>query len=236
LDSVLKSGRARHVGFSFHDSPTIFKEALNYYDWSFCQLQYNYMDINFQAGSEGVEIAAMRDIGVIAMEPLRGGALANNMPSDVLSILKGASKTRTPAEWALRWVWNNSKISMLLSGMNSYSQLEENMKVANSSNIPLLESELKNITAAGELLNNKLNVSCTTCGYCKPCSEGLNIPNLFNAYNIYGLFGNRRSFDMEISSGKSPVACTECGTCESRCPQGIKIALEMKNMRECFGV
>ena len=128
LDKAIKDGKIRYAGFSFHDKAGLFKEIVDYYDWSFCQIQYNYVDEYFQAGTEGLEYAAAKGLGMVIMEPLRGGKLAQGLPPEVKGIFDETGAERTPAGWALRWIWNRPEVSVILSGMNSMEQLEDNLR------------------------------------------------------------------------------------------------------------
>jgi len=189
LNKILGDGRARFVGFSFHDDVRLFKEIVDAYDWSFCQIQYNYLDRNYQAGREGLEYAASKDLGVVIMEPLRGGRLAGQIPEKVQTIWDSAPLKRSPAEWALRWVWNHAQVSTALSGMNSMAQLQENLKIANEGCANSLSpKDLTLIDQVTETYQNMLAIDCTSCSYCLPCPQGVNIPHNFRLYNDNHIF------------------------------------------------
>ena len=159
------------------------------YDWALCQIQYNYLDRNYQAGREGLEYAASKGLGLVIMEPLRGGRLAEQIPEKVQNIWDSASGKRSPAEWALRWVWNQPEVSTALSGMNSMAQLEENLKIASEGHPNSLSSEeLALIDQVTETYQKMLAIDCTACSYCLPCPQGVNIPHNFRLYNDLHMF------------------------------------------------
>ncbi|MFH2012078.1 MAG: aldo/keto reductase [Pseudomonadota bacterium] len=234
LDTIQTDGRVRYVGFSFHDDVRIFKEIIDAYDWTLCQIQYNYFDESFQAGKEGLEYAASKEIGVVIMEPLRGGKLTDRIPSEVQAVWNVADKKRTPAEWALRWVWNHDQVSSVLSGMSSMDQVKENIRIAEDAKPDSLTSgETELIGSVADIYRKMLKVNCTSCAYCMPCPAGVNIPMNFSLYNDTFMFK-----DAEISvllyqmlSPKQRASnCTECDECEEKCPQQIKISEELKNV------
>jgi len=243
LDKAIRDGKVRYAGFSFHDTNNIFKEIVDGYDWSFCQIQYNYLDVNYQAGKEGMQYAADKGLGVIAMEPLRGGKLASGIPDDVAALFREANPERSPAQWALRWVWNHPEIAVVLSGMNDIEQVRQNLEAAREAfpgQLTLEESEV--ISQAKELYGRRIKVNCTTCGYCMPCPNRVNIPGNFGYYNDYHLFPSEearkttiRLFNTYIRPGAGPSGCVECGQCEEKCPQGISIIEELKKVTETFG-
>jgi predicted aldo/keto reductase-like oxidoreductase len=243
LDQAIKDGRIKHAGFSFHERVGLFKEIVDYYDWSFCQIQYNYLDEDYQAGKEGLEYAAKKGLGIAIMEPLRGGKLAGNLPEEALQFFQQADIKRTPAEWALRWVWNHPEVSVVLSGMTTMDQVAENLKIAEDAQAnSLTAKELEIIDQVKTLYKERIKVNCTACAYCMPCPTGVNIPGCFTVYNDYSVFGGtpdtkeRYKFTYNFRIGSKALAsnCVECGKCETHCPQGIEIRKELKNVQEAF--
>lgn len=241
LDAALADGRIKHAGFSFHDRVELFKEVVDHYNWSFCLIQLNYLDDDYQAGIEGMEYAAEKGLGIAVMEPLRGGSLASNIPLEVQELFDESSADRSPAEWALRWVWDHPEVAVVLSGMNSMEQVEENLKIAQEAQPALLSDAELDITSQAKLVfKEKLKINCTNCGYCLPCPQGVNIPENFAKYNDYFLFGSpetkgayKFTYDFMPDAEKAE-ACTECGVCEEHCTQDIAIIKELKNIEEFF--
>ncbi|SDN08175.1 hypothetical protein SAMN04488502_11197 [Dendrosporobacter quercicolus] len=242
LDQAIKDGRIKHAGFSFHDRIGLFKEIVDYYDWSFCQIQYNYLDEEYQAGKEGLLYAADKGLGVAIMEPLRGGKLAANLPPEAVRLFGKAGISRTQAEWALRWVWNHPEVSVVLSGMSTMEQVIENINIAGQAKAhSLTAQELGIIDQVKKIYKEKTKVSCTSCAYCMPCPKGVDIPGCFSVYNDYSMFGEteglqRYKFLYNFRLGADALAskCVECGKCESHCPQTIAIRQELKKLREVF--
>ncbi len=235
LDQAIKDGRIKHAGFSFHDKQEYFNEIIDYYDWSFCQIQFNYLDEDFQAGLEGLKYAAQKGLGITIMEPLRGGKLAVGLPEDVQDTFNQAEVKRTPAEWALRWVWNHPEVSALLSGMNTMDQVVENLKVADEANAnSLTEKELEIIGEVKKNFKAKIKVDCTACSYCMPCPAGVNIPSCFTNYNNYHMFGQKEEAYNRLSPEQKASSCADCGECETHCPQGIPIRQELKNVKDLY--
>jgi predicted aldo/keto reductase-like oxidoreductase len=233
LDRILADGRARFVGFSFHDDVRVFKEIVDAYDWAFCQIQYNYLDRNFQAGREGLEYAAAKGMGLVIMEPLRGGRLAERIPQEIQAIWNSAPEKRSPAEWALRWVWNHPEVSTALSGMNSMEQLTENLRVAGEAKPnSLLPEDLALIDRISETYKKMLKVDCTACAYCMPCPQGVNIPQNLRLYNDLYMFEdpeiNFILYNQMMPAEQRASNCTECGECEELCPQHLEIKEELK--------
>jgi predicted aldo/keto reductase-like oxidoreductase len=238
LDKAKKVGKIKHIGFSYHGDKFQFKQIIDDYPWEFCQIQYNYMDENNQTGREGLEYAASKGLGVSIMEPLRGGLLARKNPN-IEAIFNKSDQKRTPAEWALRFVWNHPGVSVALSGMNEESQIAENIKIANSA-APnsFSDSELQCIVDAKKALEEKLKVGCTGCGYCMPCPAGVNIPMCFAYYNDRYIYDDKTTkfhymgMLAGTDGGKPTYAslCKNCGKCEQHCPQHIRIPNYLKNV------
>jgi predicted aldo/keto reductase-like oxidoreductase len=232
LDRAKADGRIVHAGFSFHGDLPVFKEIVGGYDWEFCQIQYNILDEKLQAGTEGLEYAAGRGLGIVVMEPLRGGMLARNVPAKVQAVWGEAAARRTPAEWALRWIWNRPDVHVVLSGMNDERHVEENIRVAGEA-LPgsLSETELATVRRAAEAYRGLMKADCTGCRYCLPCPSGVAIPACFHVWNAkHALLERRprRSYAMFVGGvfGGGPAyasQCTNCGTCLDRCPQRLPI-------------
>jgi uncharacterized protein len=234
LDRAKNGGRIINVGFSFHGSVGDFKRIVDAYPWTFCQIQYNFMDENNQAGTEGLKYAASKDLGIIVMEPLLGGNLANPVPSEVEEIWKEAAVKRTPAEWALRWVWNHPEVTVVLSGMNMEAHIEENLKIADEA-YPnsLTEAEIQLVSRAEQKYHQLMKIGCTGCQYCMPCPSGVNIPECFDVYNDLHMFGNVDGSKFTYAIRMSGVftnagpgfasQCIQCGECMEKCPQNLKI-------------
>jgi uncharacterized protein len=233
LNQAMKDGRIRYAGFSFHDKLDLFKEIVDSYDWSFCQIQYNYLDETFQAGTEGLQYAAKKGLGITIMEPLRGGKLAH-VPENIQNVFDQAEIKRTPADWGLRWILNHPEVSVILSGMNEMEQVTENISIASEAAAnALTEKELGLIEKARSIFAAKIKINCTACEYCMPCPNNVNIPGCFNAYNDYYMFGKTDLYHW-VKPEQRASNCIECGDCESHCPQGIAIQEELKNVAALF--
>lgn len=239
LDKSRNDGRIRYAGFSFHDdSVDLFKEIIDSYDWDFCQIQYNYLDENYQAGKEGLEYAASKGVGIIIMEPLKGGSLAVNMPPEVSKAFGDVNPERKPVDWALSWLWNHKDVHVVLSGMNTLEQVVENIDIASKAlEESMSESELKAISQVKEIMNSKVQVACTSCGYCMPCPEGVDIPHNFSYYNNFHLFDDEKVrvntkiiYNAVLTANQKATNCVECGTCEPLCPQNIPIIDKLKDV------
>ena len=228
-EKALADGRIAHFGFSFHGTHELFEEILAATDlWEFCQIQFNYMDEDYQAGRRGLELAAAGGLGVIVMEPVRGGMLARNLPPQIEAVWAGAPVKRTPAEWALQWVWNNPEVSFLLSGMSEMRHVEENLVYAERSRPGLLSAgELALVVRVRDLYRELSPIPCTACRYCMPCPQGVNIPDILELYNDAHMFGDasrQRFFYTWLEEGERADRCTACGECEDKCPQGIAVS------------
>ncbi|MDP2790520.1 MAG: aldo/keto reductase [Rectinemataceae bacterium] len=226
FEKAMADGRIRHIGFSFHDSLESFKTIVDGYNgWEMCQIQYNYMDTEYQAGNAGIEYAAAREIGIVVMEPLRGGSLVN-APRAVREVFAEYPKPRLPVEWALRFVMERQETVTVLSGMGSESQLWENAGIAESARAnSMTKKEMDLIDRARVIYRDKQKVPCTTCGYCMPCPFGVQIPDVFAMYNAASMFGSRSPWYKTgyVDKNTGGNACTQCGACLPKCPQGIAI-------------
>ena len=238
LDSAIKSGKIRYAGFSFHDDVTLFKEVVDAYDWSVCQIQYNYFDEDYQAGREGLEYAADRDIAVIVMEPLRGGLLVKDLPAETRQIFQETASERSAVEWAFRWLWNQPGVSVVLSGMSQLDQMKENLDLAeNVSEAPWTEKDEDAVRQAKRIINDLQRVNCTTCGYCMPCPEGVNIPFNLSLSNDHHIFHDQNAgfrYRMVLGDSERASNCVQCGECLDKCPQQIPIPDELDHVADLF--
>ena len=239
LQEKQKSGAIRQVGFSYHGNSDMFCQLIDAYDWDFCQIQYNYYDEHSQAGRTGLNYAAAKQIPVVIMEPLRGGKLVNNLPDQAKKLFADYEVKRTPAEWAFRWLWNQPEVTCVLSGMNSLEMVQENVKNAASFRVGEFgEKEEKLLKEVVQILNDKMKVGCTGCGYCMPCPKKVDIPGTFAAYNRRFVDGKMAATSEYImctllrKDATSASNCVECGLCEKHCPQHIEIRKELKNARK----
>lgn len=237
LEEKKMKGQIRQIGFSFHGAQGDFLELLEQYPWDFCQIQYNYMNENYQAGRIGLKAAAEKGLPVVIMEPLLGGKLANGVPKKGVEIFRRANPEYSPAAWSLRWLWNQPEVTVVLSGMNTDEQLSDNLRTVSGASVQCLTKEE---TAAVEevkgVFQQAYKIPCTGCNYCMPCPKGVNIPGIFASYN--GSYANGFVTGMTqylTSTGanspdKNYTAhrCVECGKCESHCPQNIAVMKELK--------
>jgi hypothetical protein len=226
---AMADGRIRHLGFSFHDSYTVFREIVDAYDgWTMCQIQYNYFDEEHQAGVRGLKYAAGKGLAVVAMEPLRGGLLAGNVPATVQQIWDSAPIRRTAADWALQWLWNQPELTVALSGMSTMQQVEENLdSVGRAAAGSLTADELALVAQAREAYRRLCQIPCTDCQYCQPCPHGVAIPRIFEIYNEAFMFEakarSRYAYSQWVREEERANCCLQCGECETKCPQGIEI-------------
>ncbi len=238
LQKAIEAGKIRFVGFSFHDEVDLFKEIVDAYDWSFCQIMYNYFDEHFQAGREGLNYARMKGLGVIAMEPLRGGALVNGLPEEAKEVLHGIAPERNEVGWALGWLWNQPQVTMVLSGMSTMEQVKENMELAGRQwQNPWTSVEQEAVEKATGIIRSLQKVPCTNCGYCLPCPEGVNIPRNFELYNDHYMLGDpaaKNRYLGLLGEVERASNCVECGICLEKCPQQIAIPDELKKVTALF--
>lgn len=260
MEQAKAKGLIKYIGFSFHDKFEVFKEIIDFYNWDCCQIQYNYLDINYQAGTKGLEYAAGKNVAVIIMEPIRGGKLAvpdnklNSKP-EIKEVLEASKVKRSMADWALQFVWNHAEVSVVLSGMNTMQQVIENIDSASKSAInTLTANELNTISSLRKAYEKFLVVPCTSCGYCVPCPNDVSIPFVLSLLNDVAYWGesgrNRIAFfynsmaktreDIEAkrSQGEeisgAATLCIQCGECIDKCPQQIEIPDFMEKANEIF--
>ncbi len=241
LEGLKAAGKIRKIGFSFHGNTNLFIELLNAYDWDFCQVQYNYMDETSQAGRRGIEEAYARGIPVIIMEPLKGGRLVNNLPKEAYRIFASSHRGYSPAEWGLRWLWDQPGVSVILSGMNSMDQVSENIRIASEVTVGSFTNEdRETLERAKRVIKQKTRVPCTGCAYCMPCPFGVDIPGCFHCLNTSytdSYFIGIKEYAMCTALKKQhslASVCRECGRCEQHCPQHIGIRKELKAVKRRF--
>ncbi len=230
-----ESGAIRNIGFSYHGNSDGFLKILEDYDWDICQIQYNYLDENTQAGVVGLKAAAERGIPVVIMEPLRGGKLVNLLPEDARKTFRDSSRNWTPAQWGLRWLYNQPEVTVVLSGMNSVEMVQENCQTASDAAVGHLnESDFAVLEKVKEQIRASEKVGCTGCRYCMPCPKGVDIPGAFRCYNamfIESKSEGRFQYAQTVGLTKEPAfpsQCIECGKCEMHCPQNIPIREKLK--------
>jgi len=244
LDDAIADEQIRYAGFSFHDNTKVFKEIVKSYDWTFAQIQYNFMDEHYQAGTNGLKYAAKKGLGIVVMEPIRGGLLARDL-AGISEIWKKADVQHTPAEWALRWVWNHPEVTVVLSGMSAPEQVRQNVECAKNG-LPnsLKKAELTLFKSVKEELEKRIIIPCTGCKYCEPCPHGVSIPECFEYYNRGHMYDDEEqtrqiylAFLGGFFGGNPSYAsfCQECGECEEKCPQSLPIRDNLKNVVEYFG-
>ena len=248
-EGAIADGRIGCLGFSFHDKYAVFREIVDAYDdWTFCQIQYNYMNEEEQAGTKGLEYAASKGLAVVIMEPLLGGRLANP-PQPIQDIWNSASVQRSPAEWAFRWLWNKPEVSIVLSGMNTMEQVEQNVASADTSAVQqMTDAEFSLVAQVRDKYHDICPIPCTQCKYCVPCPNGVDIPRNFDILNngvMYGLLDEARKWYARVPEEARASACVQCRQCEELCPQSILISewmptvhavlYEGHSLDECLG-
>lgn len=246
ISKAKSEGKIKHIGFSYHGPKEEFEIIVDGYDWDVVMVQYNYFDENVQASMEGIEYAASKGLGVFVMEPLKGGILAGKMPDKVEDIFKKANPDKSNADWALQWILNNRNITCVLSGMNSLNQLNDNLKIADQTTpLSMTFEEMETVELVKRVMRDSLKINCSTCGYCMPCPQGVNIPECLKIYNEKYLFDHKGLFNQSFVDyyqyvggimGNSGNAgkCNGCGKCLRKCPQKLDIISELKKVKKEF--
>ncbi len=233
-EELKSQGRIKYFGFSFHDSYEVFEEIINYREWDFCQIQLNYIDTEEQAGLKGYKLTEEKQIPLVIMEPIKGGSLAA-FSEDITAKFKGLSEEASVASYALRWVGSLPNVKVILSGMSTMQQVEDNLKNFKDF-VPLSDKEEETIVEVVEMLNNRIQNGCTGCRYCMPCPAGVNIPKNFSVWNTYHIFQNynmvRWGWENELGESAQAKNCIECGKCEKVCPQKIAIREDLKKVQD----
>jgi len=239
-ERALADGRIGHLGFSFHDDYECFAEIVNASElWTFCQIQYNYMDVENQAGTRGLKLAADKGLAVVVMEPLMGGRLADPPPA-IRETMASDPLKRGPAQLALEWVWDQPEVTVVLSGMSTLEQVEENLRLAEAAQPGRLgETEHALVARIREQYKARVTIPCTQCGYCMPCPNGVNIPvnfDFFNYAHTYDDLGAARfRYKFVLKEEQRASACIDCDSCEGLCPQQIPISEWMPKVAELLG-
>ena len=248
LEKVKSEGKIKNIGFSYHGSPNEFNDLIDDFNWDMVLIQYNYLDVNAQAGIRGIRYAYEKDLAIFVMEPLKGGLLAGELPKEVSDLFDSVDSNKSSVEWALSWVLNQKEITCVLSGMGSLEQIKENMDIAKRVEVDSLsDEELDILDKAQAIFNSMMKINCTGCGYCLPCPKGVNIPDCFNVYNekylfdkkLLGIFPGAMANYYMIVGGitnkqSSAGLCNHCGRCKRLCPQSLDIPNELDMVKSEF--
>lgn len=239
IEKQKEAGKIRRIGFSFHGTTEMYLQVLNAYDWDFTQVQYNYMDEHSQAGRRGVEAAYEKGIPMIIMEPLRGGKLVQGLPESAKKMMEREEHHYSPAEWGLRWLYNQKEIAVVLSGMNEQEQVAENVRIASEAAIEQMrEQEMAFIENVKTEIRKYIKVPCTGCGYCQPCPAGVDIPSCFGAYNTKFTDGYVKAMTEYLrcttlkTTPTNASLCMKCGKCETHCPQSLPIRDYLEDVKK----
>lgn len=236
LVSQKEEGKIKYLGFSFHDTYEVFEDICTYRKWDFCQIQYNYVDRNIQAGDKGYELCERLEIPMVIMEPIKGGSLAT-LPEDITKPFTDYDASKSTASWALRWVASHPNIKVILSGMTTMEQVVDNVETFSTLST-LNEEEHALVEKVANDIHSRIKVGCTACQYCMPCPAGVKIPHHFRLWNDLSMYGNKdsvvRRYHSMVGEEGSATNCIECGACESLCPQNIEIRDMLKEAHKAL--
>ena len=237
IKKIKKEKLVRYVGFSFHDTFDVFKEIVDDYDWDFAQIQYNYIDEDYQAGNEGLLYARNKGLGIVIMEPLRGGSLVNNLSPEIKVIIRDSKIEKAAPMWAFKFLYNKDEIDVVLSGMSTIEQVIDNLKIADNEGIPnsMTSEEEETLNKLKVEFKSKIKVNCTGCKYCIPCPVGVDIPKCFELLNNSSMFNDietpKSKYNAFVVSENAQASnCVKCGACEKKCPQHIKIREKLEEV------
>ena len=229
-----RQGVFRHFGFSFHGAYEEFREILTARDWDCCQIQFNYMDTEDQAGIRGYRLAEELGVPLIVMEPIKGGTLAA-LPADAAAPLRAPHPDASDASWALRWVAGHPNVRVVLSGMSAEEQLADNLTTFDHF-VPLSPAEDAAVEQAAAVLHSRIKIGCTGCRYCMPCPMGVDIPDNFSIWNRLGMFQQpeavKKQWTERFPDSEKALHCVRCGKCETVCPQKLPIRASLARLQE----
>lgn len=236
VEAMKEAGKIRYIGFSFHDDYETFEKILTYRDWDFCQIQYNYMDRDIQAGDQGYALTEKLGVPLVIMEPIKGGSLAV-LPEDIDAMFKAVHPDASTSSWALRWVANHPNVKVILSGMSTFAQVEDNLATFNADHLLLTEEESQVIDQVTAAIKARTKNGCTGCAYCMPCPFGVNIPKNFSIWNTEAMYGNTAKAKANYEALKEAQAgfCKKCGKCETMCPQSLPIREDLARVAKELG-
>jgi predicted aldo/keto reductase-like oxidoreductase len=235
LDNMIKKGKILHKGFSIHSTTAAFKEIVDSYDWDMAQIQLNILDENHQVGVDGLEYGFAKGLAMVIMEPLRGGAIVNNAPEEVHTLLNAYPDKRSLAEWCFRWLYNKPEVSVILSGTSTLDQLKDNLRIFEHS-APMNKQDMELIQNIRKIYESKNTIGCTGCGYCMPCPQGINIPDIFKMYNTNQVA--KSPIDLVfyqhsiVDAGCGADQCVSCDHCKEHCPQNLEIPALLKKVHK----
>lgn len=235
-EELKAQGKIKNLGFSFHDDYAVFEKILTARKWDFCQIQYNYMDREVQAGDKGYELAEKLGVPMVIMEPIKGGSLAV-LPEDLTAMFKKANPKISTASWALRWVGTHPNVKVILSGMSTYEQVLDNLETFASFE-PLHEQEMRLVEQVADTIKSRVKNGCTACRYCMPCPFGVDIPRNFAIWNEYAMYGNKEGAKrryLSVPEDAKASQCKKCGKCETLCPQSLPIRKNLEEAAEELG-